>query len=40
MEESVGSIQKQGHFSDECQRDDILDIYREGIETLRRRLKP
>jgi transposase len=39
IEESIGIIQRLGHFADERQYDSILGIYREAIETLRRRLQ-
>ena len=31
-------IQQQANFGDDSERDDILDVYREGMDTLRKRL--
>lgn len=39
IEESVSIIQKQGHFAEQRQLYDILGIYYDGVQSLRRRLQ-
>jgi hypothetical protein len=38
MKQSVEAIKAKGVFADDQERDAVLQVYREGIETLRRRL--
>jgi hypothetical protein len=39
MERSIRSIQSKAKFADDRERDEVLSVYREGIETSRRRLR-
>ncbi|MBI3851124.1 MAG: CehA/McbA family metallohydrolase [Verrucomicrobia bacterium] len=38
MERSIRSIESKAQFADDHERDEVFSVYREGIETLRRRL--
>lgn len=38
MRDGMEKIQQQATFGDDSERDDILDVYREGMDTLRKRL--
>lgn len=39
MNEAIRTIRKKANFADDKQADEILRVYREGIESLRKRLK-
>ena len=40
MQQAIKTIQEKAKYDNEAQRDEVLDVYRQGIASLRKRLEP